>query len=265
MSETDFIREIAYRMGCAFCSTSTMYLSPRLIRYSPRSITLRTSRSSTSRDHAVRGLAVTKLVHLQCALRRSNLANPEAFFGSNLVLEETIEGVRTITIDDKLAPVRFLDQQRERECSAPPEVAAGNLQNVFREILMQLAVTSPKRTRISRCAPSRVARSSLGEKIDACENNNCVACPCKRHIERSTIASAAPLTKAEGKAAIAAHKEKCFGVAFKGQNDCAAGPGTTCQGTSTIDFQGNAWKFVRGGTCTSIELPDGKHGSLTPS
>jgi uncharacterized membrane protein len=80
----------------------------------------------------------------------------------------------------------------------------------------------------------------------------------------ATIASAAPLTKAEAKAAVAAHKEKCFGVALKGQNDCAAGPGTTCQGTSTVDFQGNAWKFVRGGTCTSIELPNGKHGSLTP-
>jgi uncharacterized membrane protein len=80
----------------------------------------------------------------------------------------------------------------------------------------------------------------------------------------ATIAFAAPLTKAEGAAAVAAHKEKCFGVALKGQNDCAAGPGTTCQGTSTVDFQGNSWKFVRGGTCTSIELPNGKHGSLTP-
>jgi uncharacterized membrane protein len=80
----------------------------------------------------------------------------------------------------------------------------------------------------------------------------------------ATIAFAEPLTKAEGEAAVAAHKEKCFGVALKGQNDCAAGPGTTCQGTSTVDFQGNAWKFVRGGTCASIELPGGKHGSLTP-
>jgi uncharacterized membrane protein len=80
----------------------------------------------------------------------------------------------------------------------------------------------------------------------------------------ATIAFASPLTKAEGEAAVAAHKEKCFGVALKGQNDCAAGPGTTCQGTSTVDFQGNAWKFVRGGTCASIELPGGKHGSLTP-
>ena len=79
----------------------------------------------------------------------------------------------------------------------------------------------------------------------------------------ATIAFAAPLTKAEGAAAVAAHKEKCFGVALKGQNDCAAGAGTSCQGTATVDFQGNSWKFVRGGTCTSIELPNGKHGSLT--
>src|ERR1700747_905718 len=81
----------------------------------------------------------------------------------------------------------------------------------------------------------------------------------------ASVASAAPLTKAEARAAIAAHKEKCYGVALKGQNDCAAGPGTTCQGTSTVDFQGNAWKLVRGGTCASIEVPGGKHGSLTPA
>ena len=80
----------------------------------------------------------------------------------------------------------------------------------------------------------------------------------------ATSALAAPLTKAEGAAAVAAHKEKCYGVALKGQNDCAAGPGTTCQGTSTVDFQGNSWKFVQGGTCTSIAVPGGKHGSLTP-
>lgn len=81
----------------------------------------------------------------------------------------------------------------------------------------------------------------------------------------ASVASAAPLTKAEGDAAMAAGKEKCYGIALKGQNDCAAGPGTTCQGTSTTDFQGNAWKFVRGGTCTSITVPGGKKGSLTPA
>src|ERR1700761_5164188 len=81
----------------------------------------------------------------------------------------------------------------------------------------------------------------------------------------ASSAFAAPLTKAEMNAAKAAHKEKCYGVALKGLNDCAAGPGTTCQGTSTVDFQGNSWKFVAGGTCTSIVTPNGGHGSLTPT
>src|SRR5688572_29709774 len=60
-----------------------------------------------------------------------------------------------------------------------------------------------------------------------------------------------------------AGKEKCYGVAMKGQNDCAAGPGTTCQGTSKVDYQGNAWKLVDAGTCEKMMLPGGRHGSLT--
>ena len=80
----------------------------------------------------------------------------------------------------------------------------------------------------------------------------------------ASLATAAPLTKGEADAATAAGKEKCYGVALRGQNDCGAGPGTTCQGTSTIDFQGNAWKFVRRGTCTRLEVPGGRHGSLQP-
>lgn len=44
-------------------------------------------------------------------------------------------------------------------------------------------------------------------------------------------------------------KEKCYGVALKGKNDCAAGAGTTCAGTSKVDYQGNAWKLVPKGTC----------------
>jgi uncharacterized membrane protein len=57
--------------------------------------------------------------------------------------------------------------------------------------------------------------------------------------------------------------EKCYGVSKAGQNDCAAGPGTSCSGTSTRDYQGNAWKLVPKGTCEDIETPKGK-GSLTP-
>lgn len=61
----------------------------------------------------------------------------------------------------------------------------------------------------------------------------------------------------------AADQEKCFGVALKGKNDCAAGPGTSCAGTSTVDYQGNAWKYVAKGTCEKIKTPKG-FGSLTP-
>ncbi|MHA6262707.1 BufA1 family periplasmic bufferin-type metallophore [Arenibacterium sp. CAU 1754] len=56
-------------------------------------------------------------------------------------------------------------------------------------------------------------------------------------------------------------KEKCYGVSLAGQNDCAAGPGTTCAGTSVVDYQGNAWTLVDAGTCESIELPDMADGS----
>ena len=61
----------------------------------------------------------------------------------------------------------------------------------------------------------------------------------------------------------AAETEKCYGVALAGKNDCAAGPGTTCAGTSKVDYQGNAWKQVAKGTCTTIKTPKGM-GSLQP-
>lgn len=48
---------------------------------------------------------------------------------------------------------------------------------------------------------------------------------------------------------------KCFGVSLAGENDCAAGPGTTCAGTSTVDYQGNAWTLVPEGSCETMELP----------
>lgn len=57
--------------------------------------------------------------------------------------------------------------------------------------------------------------------------------------------------------------EKCYGVSLAGKNDCAAGPGTSCAGTSKRNYAGNAWKYVAKGTCTAIKTPKG-HGSLTP-
>jgi uncharacterized membrane protein len=57
--------------------------------------------------------------------------------------------------------------------------------------------------------------------------------------------------------------EPCFGTALKGQNDCYAGAGTTCAGTSSEDYQGNAFRLVPKGTCASISTPKGP-GSLSP-
>ncbi|MDO8418703.1 MAG: DUF2282 domain-containing protein [Rubrivivax sp.] len=64
------------------------------------------------------------------------------------------------------------------------------------------------------------------------------------------LAIGAAITMAHSPAqAQGANQEKCYGVAMKGKNDCAAGPGTTCAGTSMRDYQGNAWKYVAKGSC----------------
>jgi uncharacterized membrane protein len=57
--------------------------------------------------------------------------------------------------------------------------------------------------------------------------------------------------------------DKCYGISLAGKNDCAAGAGTTCAGTSKVDYQGNAWKYVAKGTCSAMKTPKGT-GSLKP-
>ncbi len=58
--------------------------------------------------------------------------------------------------------------------------------------------------------------------------------------------------------------EKCYGVSLAGKNDCKAGEGTSCAGTSKVNYQKNAWKSVPAGTCTKIKTPKG-FGSLSPA
>ncbi len=57
--------------------------------------------------------------------------------------------------------------------------------------------------------------------------------------------------------------EKCYGISKAGKNDCKAGAGTSCAGSSTRDYQGNAWTLVKAGTCLTIKTPKG-HGTLVP-
>jgi uncharacterized membrane protein len=77
----------------------------------------------------------------------------------------------------------------------------------------------------------------------------------------ATLISAVAGMSVQGAAAQDA-TEKCYGVALAGQNDCAAGPGTTCAGTSVIDYQGNAWKAVPAGTCLTMSFDGDRKGSL---
>jgi uncharacterized membrane protein len=90
------------------------------------------------------------------------------------------------------------------------------------------------------------------------------------HTARSiaVAASVAAVLAAQGTVAQAGAKEKCYGISLAGENDCAAGPGTTCAGTSIVDYQGNAWTLVDAGTCAEIDLPDmadgtARNGSLS--
>ncbi len=76
-------------------------------------------------------------------------------------------------------------------------------------------------------------------------------------------AVAAALTTVSTVTPAFAASEKCYGVALAGKNDCKAGAGTTCAGTSKVDYQGNAWKKVNEGTCVSMTLPGDRKGSLT--
>lgn len=91
---------------------------------------------------------------------------------------------------------------------------------------------------------------------------------------QSTQATAAALAMALGAALTMAHapaaaqddkamammNEKCFGVALKGKNNCAAGPGTSCAGTSKVDYQGNAWSLLPKGTCEQTASPTSATG-----
>ncbi len=67
----------------------------------------------------------------------------------------------------------------------------------------------------------------------------------------AALSAAAALASAPATAA-PSKNERCYGVSMKGKNDCAAGPGTSCAGTSTVDYQGNAWKYVDKGSCVKM-------------
>lgn len=78
----------------------------------------------------------------------------------------------------------------------------------------------------------------------------------------SALTAGSVLAAASAQAAAKPQMEKCYGVSLAGKNDCKAGAGTSCAGTSKVNYQGNAWKYVKKGSCTAMKTPKGK-GSLT--
>lgn len=79
-----------------------------------------------------------------------------------------------------------------------------------------------------------------------------------KHVKTLAVVGAVAAALSAHTASAESHggaQEKCFGVSLAGENDCAAGPGTTCAGSSKVDYQGNAWTLVPAGTCTTMELP----------
>jgi len=78
------------------------------------------------------------------------------------------------------------------------------------------------------------------------------------------VASAlAAATSASVSAAPPNGQESCYGIALKGQNDCAAG-NHSCAGESTMNYSKADFKYVPAGTCASMNV-HGHKGSLTPS
>lgn len=108
--------------------------------------------------------------------------------------------------------------------------------------------------------PSHIAKALLaGAAVAVAGTGVAVAKP----NDRLSVADSAP---AEIKAAVESwmagetirgRKDKCYGIALAGENDCKAGAGTSCEGTSTIDFQGNAWTYAPKGSCEFLVTPEG--------
>lgn len=76
----------------------------------------------------------------------------------------------------------------------------------------------------------------------------------QRLIVSSALASALALGLIGQAAAQDAGKEKCYGIAKAGQNDCANLSGThSCAGQSKVDNETGEWKYVAKGTCKSLK------------
>jgi uncharacterized membrane protein len=147
--------------------------------------------------------------------------------------------------------------------------SAANPRKYFFRIFVTVAEDRPN----WRCDPAFPASCRIATRLDFSPSGRVRGLTSQRRINlmrTSHAALAAGLAIAvAGTASLssvaqaAPAMEKCYGVALAGKNDCKAGAGTTCAGTSKVDYQGNSWKLVKAGTCVTIKTPKG-NGSLAP-
>lgn len=75
--------------------------------------------------------------------------------------------------------------------------------------------------------------------------------------QRAMIAATAAAVMSLSMVAVHAatqEKEKCFGIAKAGQNDCASISGAhSCAGQSKVDMDKGEWKYVAKGTCKDMK------------
>ena len=75
-----------------------------------------------------------------------------------------------------------------------------------------------------------------------------------RFVVSSALASVLALGFASHAAAQDKGKEKCYGIAKAGQNDCANLSGShSCAGQSKADNDAGEWKYVAKGTCKEMK------------
>jgi uncharacterized membrane protein len=84
----------------------------------------------------------------------------------------------------------------------------------------------------------------------------------------AAVAAAALMSSGANAQTANADKERCYGIAAAGKNDCAATGNNSCAGQSKADYDAKAWKYVAKGSCATMEvtLKDGKKrmGTLAP-
>ena len=87
----------------------------------------------------------------------------------------------------------------------------------------------------------------------------------QRHIVSSALASVLALGLVGVASAQDKGKEKCYGIAKAGQNDCANLSGShSCAGQAKVDNDKGEWKYVAKGSCKTMKGLSADEAKMAP-